>query len=106
MAIADAVTLARLIISGERNLVPAYESIRRKPNERGLRPTRFAARMFGALQNPILRSLPGLLFPGILGLPGLVPKLLRTLAYGSANPDAATSALCGTRARLRAMMGV
>ena len=87
MAIADAVALSRLIVAGRPNLARAYEAARRAPNERGLRPTRLAARLFQAQQNPMLASLVGFVAPRLLNLPGLVPATLRALARGSANPD-------------------
>ena len=42
MAIADAVVLAKLILAREPDLVGAYEAARRRPNDRGIRPTRLA----------------------------------------------------------------
>jgi 2-polyprenyl-6-methoxyphenol hydroxylase-like FAD-dependent oxidoreductase len=85
MAIADAVALARLIIGGSSNLARDFEAARRAPNERGIRPTRLAARVFRAQRHPWIASLTSLLLPRIVGFPGLVPAALRLLARGSAN---------------------
>ena len=87
MAIADAVALSRLIIAGRPDLVRDYEAARRAPNDRGLRPTRLAARIVGARDHPILASFVGFVAPRLLGIPGIGPAVLRTLARGSANPD-------------------
>ncbi len=86
MAINDAVALARLIIASSPNLARDYETARRAPNERGLRPTRLAAATFNIARRPSVSALIGFLLPRMLNLPGLVPTLLRTLANGSANP--------------------
>jgi 2-polyprenyl-6-methoxyphenol hydroxylase-like FAD-dependent oxidoreductase len=86
MAINDAVAVARLIIAGAPDLERSYESARRAPNERGLRPTRLAARMFAATRQPALSALFGFLLPRLIKFPGVVPTILRNLANGSANP--------------------
>jgi 2-polyprenyl-6-methoxyphenol hydroxylase-like FAD-dependent oxidoreductase len=85
MAINDAVALARLILAGTPDLVQSYEAKRRAPNDRGLRPTRLAARMFSAARNPAFSALVGFFLPRLLKFPGLVPTMLRSLANGSAN---------------------
>lgn len=84
MAIADAVVLARLILAGEKNLVASYESARRAANERGVRPSRLASRLFRLLHIPLLGALPGLLLPHLLRREALVVRLLRSLASASA----------------------
>lgn len=85
MAIADAVALSQLIVAGGPDLARDYEALRRAPNERGLRPTRISALMFQALDNRLASAAAGFLLPRFLGIPGLVPTILRTLASGSAN---------------------
>jgi 2-polyprenyl-6-methoxyphenol hydroxylase-like FAD-dependent oxidoreductase len=86
MAINDAVALASLIIAGTPDLARVYESARRAPNERGLRPTRLAAATFNIARRPTVSALIGFLLPRLLNIPGLVPTMLRTLASGSAHP--------------------
>jgi hypothetical protein len=85
MAIADAVVLARLILSGEQDLVPAYEAARRRANERGIRPTRVAAGAIGLGRIPFFGALPGILLPRLLARPSIIAALLRSVARGSAN---------------------
>ncbi len=84
MAIADAVALARLILAGEKNLVAAYESARRSANERGVRPSRLAGRLFRLLNIPLLGALPGKLLPHLLRREAVVARLLRSLASACA----------------------
>ena len=86
MAIADAVVLARLILANDPDLVPAYEDARRRANERGIRPTRMAARTFAFTRIPLLGALPGLLIPKLIARPSLVAALLRSIGRPSANP--------------------
>ncbi len=86
MAINDAVALARLIIAGTPNLAQRYEAARRAQNDRGLRPTRLAAKVFAGVRYPALSALLGFVLPRLIKLPGVVPTILRTLANGSANP--------------------
>ena len=85
MSIADAVALAPLILAGERNLVPAYEAARRRANERGIRPTRLAARAIGLGSWPVLGALPGMLLPRLMARPWLAAALFRSLARSSTN---------------------
>ena len=87
MAIADAVMLARVIMDGANDLARALDSIRRAPNSRGLRPTRLAHRVFEMSGSSALRGIPRLILPRLLTFPALFPRILRTLATGSANPD-------------------
>ena len=47
MSVADAVTLAKLALRGEPDLVLEYERIRRPANERSFGPTRAASRLLG-----------------------------------------------------------
>ena len=47
MSIADARTLARLLIGNHPNLVTEYENLRRPANARSLRPTRIANFLLG-----------------------------------------------------------
>jgi hypothetical protein len=85
MAIADAVALAKLILAREPSLVPAYEAARRRANERGIRPTRLAARVFALGRIPFIGALPGMLLPRLIARPAAAAALLRSLARGSAN---------------------
>ena len=85
MAIADAVVLARLILAGERDPVPAYEAARRRANERGIRPTRLAAQIFEFGQIPFIGALPGILLPRLLARPSIAAALLRSVARGHTN---------------------
>ena len=85
MAINDAVALSRLIAADPPDLARAYESARRTPNDRGLRPTRLAAKFFGGARRPVLSAMLGFVLPRLINLPGVVPTILRNFANGSAN---------------------
>jgi len=80
MAVADAVVLAKLILAREANLVPAYEAARRRANERGIRPTRLAAKVFPLTRIPFIGALPGMILPRLFARPAIGAAVLRSLA--------------------------
>ena len=86
MAVADAAVLARLILTDQPNLVVAYENERRRPNERGMRPSRLGTRLFSFTKIPVLGALPGLIIPELIARPSLFTALLRFFARAGANP--------------------
>jgi 2-polyprenyl-6-methoxyphenol hydroxylase-like FAD-dependent oxidoreductase len=74
MAIGDAAALARIILAGGRDPAAALERVRRARNERGVRPSRLAARIAGG------RWLPGnFLLALITRWRGLRVRALRAL---------------------------
>lgn len=87
MAVADARTLARLLIENRPEILSEYERIRRPANNRSLRPTRAANFILGL--PPVCRSiLPGGFFARRLSnSPAAVTHLLRLLASSFQSAD-------------------
>ena len=80
MSVADARVLAQAALKGSRDLVADYERIRRPANERSLRPTRWAARLFSL---PRWSLPPRMLLAGVRWMAARPRRMRHFLGFAS-----------------------